>query len=297
MKKQPIRYWNRRSRVLEDEKIYGDGALRFLYENPLGRWLAASFLSRPWFSRWVGKQRSAPRSRKAIPGFIERFEIPMEEFLEEEYRSFNEFFVRRFRPGQRMFCERPGDFPAFAEGRYLAFESIDPQQTFPVKGELLHAEALLGGAERAAPFAGGPLVIARLCPTDYHRFHFPDSGRVAESYRIPGLYHSVNPLALRARPDIFATNERHVSLLETDHFGTVAYVEVGAMSVGKIVNTHAVESPFDRGDEKGYFLFGASTVIVLGERGRWSPDADLLEKTDLKIETLVRLGERVGRAE
>ena len=159
-----------------------------------------------------------------------------------------------------------------------------------MKGSDLTPELLLGRADLARDFEGGPLLIARLCPLDYHRFHFPDDGRTRESYQVHGRLHSVNPLALKYRSEIFFTNERHVSCLETRHLGRLAYIEVGALAVGKIHQTH-LQPEFHRGDEKGYFLFGASTVIVLGQPGAWKPAQDLLDQTALKRETLVRLGE------
>jgi phosphatidylserine decarboxylase len=163
-----------------------------------------------------------------------------------------------------------------------------------VKGEHLTAEALLGGDARG--FAGGPLFIARLCPTDYHRYHYPDDGRTLESFPVRGALHSVNPAALAFRGDILSTNERHVSILETKHFGKLAYIEVGALMVGLIRQTHDEKQPFHRGDEKGTFLFGASTVVLLGEKGAWIPDADLLEQTSThRRETLVRLGQGIAK--
>jgi phosphatidylserine decarboxylase len=131
---------------------------------------------------------------------------------------------------------------------------------------------------------------------DYHRFHFPDDGEVLDEYRIAGRLHSVNPFALRARSDILATNDRHVSILDTSNFGRLAMVEVGAMNVGKIVQTHPTGAPFHRGDEKGYFCFGGSTILLFGEAGGWVPSTDLLEQTALERETLVRLGDEVARA-
>jgi phosphatidylserine decarboxylase len=149
---------------------------------------------------------------------------------------------------------------------------------------------LLGRTDIARSFQGGSLLIARLCPLDYHRFHYPDDGRTWDSYRVHGALHSVNPLALKFRSDIFFTNERQISLLDTRNFGRIAYIEVGALCVGKIVQSH-FQPEFKRGDEKGYFLFGASTVIVMGQAGAWKPAQDLLEQTAKKRETLVRLGE------
>lgn len=219
----------------------------------------------------------------------------MEEYEGDRFHSFNEFFIRRFKEGKRPFAESLTDLPAFAEARYLAYASIDDEQTFPVKGKPYNVAELLDDPMVAGRFLGGPLLIARLCPTDYHRFHYPDSGRTIEYYRVGGKLHSVNPVALAYKPDILATNERRVSVLETENFGDIAYIEVGAMCVGKIVQTHSPDLPFKRGEEKGYFLFGGSTVVVLGQPDKWVIDSDLLEQTRKGRESWVPLGQKIAR--
>ncbi|MBI2606141.1 MAG: phosphatidylserine decarboxylase [Deltaproteobacteria bacterium] len=296
---QPILYWNRATGKTAEELIYGEGFMRWIYETPAGRFFADALFCRPVFSRLYGAYKRTRASASAIPGFVKRFDIRMEEFEAGDFRSFNDFFIRRFKPGARRFSEKPEELCAFAEGRYLAFEQLTEGQRFPVKSAAMSPEGLLSdgenGGEKARLFAGGPVLVARLCPTDYHRFHYPDDGVTVEAYPIPGKLHSVNPLALKTRADVFVTNERRVSILRTKNFGDLAYVEVGAICVGKIVQTRSELEPFCRGDEKGYFLFGGSTVIVLGEPGAWRPDADLLEQTRLGRETLVRLGERVAK--
>lgn len=289
-----ITVWNRRKQQIEVEQVYGDAPLRWVYESRLGQGLADRVLSRAFVSQLYGAYQSSVMSSRKIESFIRQFQIPMEEFEEGPFRSFNDFFIRKFKAGFRPFAEKAEEFPAFAEARYFAFESVSQGQKFPVKGLSLDLSQLLGGEERARPFWGGPLLLARLCPTDYHRFHFPDQGQVLESYRLQGPLHSVNPVALRYRPEILETNERVVSILETQHFGKLAYIEVGALCVGKIVQTHTQSPSFQRGDEKGYFLFGGSTVIVVGQPGRWKIDSDLLEQTQAQRETLVELGQRVA---
>jgi phosphatidylserine decarboxylase len=241
-----------------------------------------------------GAYQASSISRHKVRPFIEKFKIPMEEYEDKKFGSFNDFFIRRFRDGARTFESSPKQMPAFSEARYFGFDRVDSELQFPVKGQWLTAQSVLEDQKLAAPFEGGPMLLARLCPTDYHRFHYPDDGRILESRRLPGRLHSVNPLALQYKGEILATNERHVSILETEHFGRLAYVEVGALCVGKIVQTNPNQREFRRGDEKGYFLFGASTVIVFGEPGRWRPDADLLEQTSKKRETFVKLGQSVA---
>ncbi len=288
---------DRRDGQLFQEQVYGEGALRWVYETSAGRLIEKGLLSRPWISRLMGAWHDTGASAAKIPQFIQHYGIAMQEFEEGPFSSFNEFFIRRFRRDRRPFAEPPR-LAAFAEARYFAWSETTEQTTLPVKKALLSPEQLLAGAVDEASMnrlRGGPLLLARLCPTDYHRFHFPDSGRWLSCRRVAGRLHSVNPVALEARPRTFLDNERQVSLLETDSFGLMAYVEVGALGVGKIVQSRPCESRFERGEEKGYFLFGGSTVIVLGEPGRWVPDADLVESTRNGIETLVRLGEGIAR--
>ena len=297
--RDPIRVWDRRHGRYVEEKVYGEAALRWLYQNRLGRRLAA-ILAGPGPSTLMGLFYDSRASVGKIPDFVKAFEIPMDDYVEESWASFNQFFVRRFRRGRRTFDESPDRLPAFAEGRFLAWRRVVPESTFPVKGAWLRAVAVLGGGEddgaRWTPrLEGGPLLLARLCPVDYHRYHYPDRGTTAAAWRVPGALHSVNPVALAARGDILCTNERRVAILETERFGLLAYVEVGAMGVGRIEQTHPEGRRFETGDEKGLFRFGASTILVFGEPGRWTPDDDLLDRTAAGEESLVRLGEAVAR--
>ena len=291
-KAQRIVYWNREKKCEETEKVYGNDLLLWAYGTKTGNHLL-TFLTQPSLSRMYGWYQSSPLSRHKINRFIQDFSIPMHEFVEEPFQSFNDFFIRPFRPGMRPFTSKKTELAAFAEARYLGFDKISEDQTFPVKGIHLNARELLGNETQAQPFMGGPLMIARLCPVDYHRFHFPDDGSIVDHYTVSGLLHSVNPVALKSKSDILITNERQVTILQTQNFGKIAYIEVGAMMVGKIIQTHK-ENKFQRGDEKGYFLFGGSTVIVLGEPQKWKPSQDILKNTQNNRETFIKLGDVVG---
>ncbi|MBU6375348.1 MAG: phosphatidylserine decarboxylase, partial [Bdellovibrionales bacterium] len=253
---------DRRNGQIFDEQVYGEEALRWVYESRLGRFLETTILSQPWVSAVMGAYHDSVLSSGKIHSFTKRYGIRMEEFEAGPFKSFNEFFIRRFVAGSRPFAPAPA-LAAFAEGRYFAWEKTNESTAVPVKNALLSPKALLGDAvsdEEAGRFSGGPLLLARLCPTDYHRFHFPDSGRWISCRRISGRLHSVNPVALAQRPRTFLDNERQVSLLDCDSLGLVAYIEVGALGVGKIVQSRVSAGRFERGEEKGYFLFGGSTV-------------------------------------
>ena len=290
----PIQYVDGETGELREEQVYGAAWIRWLYGTALGRAISA-LVALPPFSRVYGWFQDRAGSRKKIAPFIEQYEIRMADFLPEEgaseavpYSSFNAFFTRRVAEGARPFAQGD-DFPAPCDARYFAYDALNESVSVPVKGALFKASALIGASEWTDCFDNGPGFIARLCPVDYHRYHYPDDGRLLASWRIPGALHSVNPWALAERADIFMINERQVSILETVHFGRLAYVEVGATCVGRIVQTHSGET-FSRGEEKGMFLFGGSTVIVIGEPGRWQPDEKMVRRTREGTETYLKMG-------
>jgi phosphatidylserine decarboxylase len=254
---------------------------QWIKSQPLFDWLYAAYENTHW-------------SAREIEPFVRKYHIDMNEFEPVEYRSFAEFFDRRFRPGARSFPSAPGEMGAFAEARYFGWTRLDAEQRFPVKGHSLSAEQILGNAQRARPFIGGPVLLVRLAPVDYHHVHYPDDGSTFDHDRLGHRLWTVNWHALLSKPDILFRNERNIDILETRHFGRLAFVEVGALSVGRIVQVHPLDAPFQRGEEKSVFRFGGSAIVVFGEPGMWRPSDDLLEHTKEGIETLVRLGEPVG---
>lgn len=292
-KRVPI--WDREKKSMAEEKLLTETSLRFLYEGRLGRFLTSLLFARRVFSRYYGWW-SAERawSRRNIQRFAGFFEIPLEDFEEGPFKNFNEFFIREFKPGKRTFVTDPDVMPSSAEGRFLGWNRFGKDDTFPVKGEFLTAAALLADRARGAAFEGGPVLLMRLAPQDYHRFHFADDGEIVEQYSIPGPLHSVNPIAVFSRGDIFCTNHRIVTIQQTVNFGTLAYVDVGALAVGRIVEKHSVGYRANRGEVRGYFKLGGSSIVVLGEPGKWEVDSEILEYTQKKIETMVKLGTPVA---
>lgn len=297
---EPIRYTDLDTGEVREEAVYGGKWIKLLYGTRPGRMLSAA-VALPPVSRLYGWLQDRPASSRKVAQFIEEFGIEMDDFLPEEgrpaespYSTFNRFFTRRVTPTARPFAQPP-HFPAPCDARYFAYDALNDAVSVPVKGSLFKASALLRNEEWQSHFEDGPGFIARLCPVDYHRFHFPDDGSVLASWRIPGALHSVNPWALAFRHDIFMVNEREVTILETEHFGKLAYIEVGATCVGKIEQTYAGDT-FSRGDEKGMFLFGGSTVIVIGEKGRWSIDPRIVANTGQGIETYLKMGRALGKS-
>ncbi len=296
----PIRYTDLDTGEVHEEAVYGGSWIKLLYGTLPGRMVSAA-VALPPVSRLYGWLQDRPSSSRKVAPFIEEFGIEMDDFLPEEgrtaaspYSTFNKFFTRRVTPTARPFADSP-EFPAPCDARYFAYTSLDDAVRVPVKGSLFKASALLRNETWQSHFEAGPGFIARLCPVDYHRFHFPDDGRVLDGWRIPGALHSVNPWALAFRQDIFMTNEREITILQTENFGKLAYIEVGATCVGKIEQTYT-GTTFARGDEKGMFLFGGSTVIVIGEKGRWTIDPRILANTNEGIETYLKMGRPLGGA-
>jgi phosphatidylserine decarboxylase len=296
-----IKIFNRKKDCFQEEKVYGQKIINWLYGTRSG-YLASSLLCSSRLSKLYGAvQNSELLSQHKVKKFIKDFNIEMKEFEFEEggsaekpFSNFNSFFVRKFKEGERVFPDLAHNMGAFAEGRYLGFESIGPHVQIPVKGKYLDPVTMISNDKWGDLFLDGPLLIGRLCPSDYHRFHFPDNGQILDFYKIPGELHSVNPWALKRKEDIFLKNERHVTILDTENFGKLAYIEVGAMMVGKIVQSFEGKT-FLKGQEKGYFLFGGSTVIVVGEKGKWSPSGDILNYSKKGVEVFLKLGDIVSK--
>ncbi len=288
-----VQLFDRYSGKIENEKIYGESFINFAYNSPLGQALI-KVVPLKFVSELFGRYQDLSFSAKKIEKFVSMFKINMDDFEQSEkgFRSFNDFFERKLKSGKRVFVSDK-QMPAFCEARYLGYNELDAKEMVPVKGYNLSISDLIENSELAKDFNNGPVIIARLAPVDYHRFHFPDDGTVLKSYRVKGEYHSVNPIALKHDGKILIKNEREVSLLDCKTFGKILYVEVGAMCVGKIKQTYQKMS-YKRGEEKGTFLFGGSTVVIVGQKGKWKIAQDILENSERGIETYVRLGDLIG---
>jgi phosphatidylserine decarboxylase len=264
------------------------------YESNPTRSLTQWVRSQPLFDQLDAAYQHTRYSSRKIDPFIRKYHINMDEFERVSYRSYDDFFIRRFRRGVRAFPSNPSEMGAFAEARYFGWNKLETDQQFPIKGYSLNAERILGSAEWAAPFVGGPIILARLAPVDYHHAHYPDEGITLRDSRIGGRLWTVNWHALQNKPDILFKNERYISILETHNFGRLAFVEIGALTVGRIVQVHRVDAPFKRCDEKSFFHFGGSAIVVFGEARAWRPSDDLLKHTSEGVETFVRLGETIA---
>lgn len=266
------------------------GGVKFLYFNPLGRVFLKLFSAR-FLSKLAGKFLDSRLSKPLISRFIKKHRIDMGQYSPEKYQSFNAFFTRRIRPELRPFDLSPEALCSPCDGAVTVYR-VEEEGTFLIKGFRYTAAELLGSEEAAKKFYGGTAVVLRLTVSDYHRYCYLDGGTAEKSVFLKGCLHTVRPAALEKKK-VFAKNCREVTLLQTDNFGCVAQVEVGAMFVGKIVNEN--KPAFSRGEEKGRFEYGGSTIVLLLEKGRAEVEREFFENTAAQTETLVLCGEKIGR--
>ena len=292
----PVCYYDRYQKRVVEEAIYGEKWLRWAYANPLGRLATWAIIRRAWFSVIVGARMNSSASAKRIPDFIRQYSIDMSQFEipESGWGSFNDFFIRRVKASARPIDADSNSIILPADGRHIAYPDGADLKKLVVKGRPFTLEELLGNKELAQHFEGGTLVVSRLCPTDYHRFHFPLAGTPSPSKTLDGPLDSVSPVAICEGARSLCANKRELTLLDTPAAGRVAIVEVGAACVGRIVQTYRADKPVKKGDEKGYFLFGGSTVISVFERGRVELAADIVEQSANGIETYARMGDVLG---
>ena len=290
---KPVEYVDRATGEKVTESVMGDRALRFAYESLLGRTLWSVLFGSKLLSAWLGRKYDSPKSKKAISSLasIPGCRADEAEHPIEAYGSFNEFFTRRLKPGARPLGE---GVVSPADGRVMLYLDADADRPFPLKEatrSLRDVFAVKGLPEES----GGryDIAVVRLAPVDYHRFHFPCACRTPFAVQVvPGKYHSVNPIALVRYPDVYADNERQILRCEAE-FGPFWLVDVGAFGVGTIVQTYTGHS-HAKGDEKGYFKFGGSTVILIVRAGTLKFDDDLVKNSAAGLETRLSYGERIA---
>ncbi len=283
-----MKIYDRKTKTYEDIVQYGAGKLDFLYNNPVGRIFLGIAVS-PFVSNIYASKNAKKSSVKKIPAFIKEHNIDMSDFEDREYKSFTDFFTRKIRYGKRPVDMTPGALISPADSKLLVYE-IEKDTSMRIKGRTYTVDEILADAENAKEFAGGYALVFRLTVDDYHRFCYPDKGCLISKRFIKGKLHTVSPVSKNHK--IYMENTRLVNLLKTEKFGTIAYIEVGAMLIGRIVDNGT--DVFEKGQEKGYFEPGGSTVILLVKNVEI--DKDIMEQSASGIETKVRYGERIGRA-
>lgn len=291
-----IKFLNRSKGVIEIEKVYGDKWLNFTYQKIVGRFLLWVLIKRKLFSWWYGNSANSVKSKKKILPFIKKYNIDETEFLEPvtSFSNFNQFFYRRLKPNARPISTSKQSVVFPADGRHLGFQNISHVDAIYVKGQKFNIVDLFNSKEIAEPFLEGSLVISRLCPVDYHRFHFPCDGIISSPNLINGSLKSVNPIALKKEIKIFWENKRYLALLKNQSLGSIAQFAVGATCVGSVTFTSKPETAVKKGEEFGYFSFGGSCIITLFEKDKIKLSDDLIECSAKGLELYAKMGDEMG---
>lgn len=267
-----------------------NNVLTFLYNKRLGR-ILLKLLIKSWVSYVFGLIMDSPFSGILIKPFIRKYRIDMEDYEDRKYSSYNDFFTRRIRQGKRVIDRHPKHLISPCDGK-LSVYNINRDSRFIIKNTPYTLRSLLRSKRLADYYQNGTLLLFRLSVDDYHRYCYIDDGIKSGNHRIKGVFHTVNPLANDVLP-IYKENTREFCFLKSDNFGRVLIMEVGAMLVGRIVNYHD-KATVRRGEEKGRFEFGGSTIIVCLEKGRAQIDKDILSNSKEGLETVVKMGEKIG---
>lgn len=291
-----IKIYNRHSKTYEEEKVAGKKYVDWCYQSPIGKSLTELMLKKKFVSKVYGSYCDTKLSTKKINDFIKDFDIDMDLCTKSanEFTSFNDFFIRTLKPSARPIDMNPNMLVSPGDGRLTAYENIDMDKLVQVKGFTYSLKELIKDDKVASEYEGGVCLILRLCPTDYHRFHFVDNGVPLETHFINGHYYSVNPVALERIPKLFCENKREWSIFKSDNFGEILHIEVGATCVGTIIQTYKPGTKVKKGSEKGYFKFGGSTTILFFKKDTVKIDEDILTQSSLGFETKVLMGETIG---
>lgn len=291
-----IKYYNRKTKQYEIEKIAGDTYLQWTYSSPVGMKFLELLVKKKFFSKIYGSFCDSKRSIKKVHSFIKDFDINMahSEKSADEFQSFNDFFTRKLKKEARPIDTDIDSLVSPGDGRLLAYENIDLNKLVQVKGFTYSLNKLINNPSISKKFSEGICIILRLCPTDYHRFHFIDDGVCEETIKITGDYYSVNPIALKQIPELFCRNKREWSIFHSKNFGDILHIEVGATCVGSIIQTYTPGKAIQKGEEKGYFKFGGSTTILFLEKNKVKIDKDIIEQSSKGYESRVLMGEKIG---
>ncbi len=292
-------FYDRAAGKLCQETVLGDKWLRFAYLSPLRGILRWPLFGCGLFSRLMGRYLDSSLSRKKIAPTIRQLGIDMADFDEPEggFLSFNDFFARPLRNGARPLPDEPDALASPAECRLTVYPELQGDQVIPVKGTPYTVAELLGQPckDYADGFDGGALMVCRLCPADYHRYHCPANGKLLKYARLRGKYHSVNPIALHLGLKVFTQNLRTVAIMELEGLGRCAFIAVGAFGVASIHDILHEGDAFHAGDTAGWFTFGGSTIIMAFPKGAVAFDDDILQHSARGLETLVRVNSKIGR--
>ena len=284
------KYINRKTKEINDNQDpYGS---RFIYKNIFGR-IILKLATKRFVSRLAGVYLNRKISKKLIKNFIIDNHINMDEYQEKDYKNFNQFFSRKIKDGKRPFSKKGEDFCAPCDSNLIVYK-IDQNLEFVIKGKKYTIKRILRDEKLAKEYENGYFLVFRLSVDDYHRYSYIDDGKTLSYKNIKGKFHTTSPIAFDSFK-VYEEAQREYNVLETKNFGQIVQMEIGALLVGKIVNHDNYKECFKRGEEKGYFLYGGSTVAIMVKENVLEIDKDILDYSNKKIETKVKLGEKVAK--
>lgn len=283
-----VKVYDRKTKKYLEEKESGSKLLNFLYKNAVGR-LLLRVLINPIISKIGGLYNDSSLSKLRIKKFIKTNNIDMSDFEKTDYKNFNEFFTRRIKENKRPFLNNKNSFISPADSK-LTIYNITDDLKLSIKGSTYTLNELVNNEEDLSAYKNGQCLVFRLSVDDYHHYCYPDSGKTTHKNFIRGKLHTVRSVSSEYK--IYKVNQREYSILKTDNFDEIIYIEVGAIMVGKIVNLE--KEKFNKGEEKGYFKLGGSTIVILVKENKLKIDDDILKQSENEIETKVKYREKIG---
>lgn len=280
--------YNRKTKEYIEEKE--SLLLKILYGNIVGRIILKPFTYK-WFTNLGKCYMNSKLSRFKINKFINKNSINMDDYEEQKYNNFDDFFTRKIRSNVRYMSDDNNDLISPCDSK-LSVYKINNDTILNIKNSFYTISELLDDEKLSNKYKDGYCLVFRLCVDDYHHYHYVDNGKVISRKLIKGKFHTVRPIAQK-HINVFSENTREWSLLKTENFGDVVQIEVGALMVGKICNLE--KEKFKRGEEKGFFRFGGSTIVLLFENDKIRIDSDILKQSELGNEVIVKLYETIGR--
>ena len=278
-----------RDRLGNEWYIKESNVVRFFYGTIIGRLIVRIF-SIPLFSKIMGLFLDSKLSKFKIKSFIKKNNIDMSLYKEKDYKSFNDFFTREIK--NIDYSKNKDDFISPCSSKLSVYD-INEDGLYKIKNSYYRIKDLVNSNFIYKEFIGGKLLIFRLEATDYHRYIYIDNGSKEKNVFVPGILNTVRPIVLK-HFNIYKQNSREYTIMHTDNFDDVIQIEVGAIMVGKINNKHE-EYTFKKGEEKGMFEFGGSTIVLMIKKDIVDLDNDIIKNSSDGFETKVSVGESIGK--
>ncbi len=293
-----LKYYDRYTKQIISERIFAKEFLIWAYNTTTGRFFTQILFRQKFVSKFYGWWHKQSWSKKKIKPFIKKMNVNMRESLKstESFKSFNDFFTREIDLSHRPVNQDDEVCVAPCDGRVMVYPKINLDNEFHIKRSSFKLGSFLQDDNLEQKYSGGSMLISRLYLTDYHHFHFPDSGLPKKSSAMDGKYYATSPYSISSLTPFYTENHRMLTQFESDNFGEIVISEIGAFTVGSIKQQYQPDVAVGKGDHKGFFELGGSTIVLLFEKGVVNFDSDLIRNSKYDLETYVRQGDSIGRS-